>query len=565
MTTWYLGLSTSGHDPALALVNSAGQVVFAEATERFVQDKRAWGIVPDHVGHLAAALAFVGCTPDDKIIVATSWAASKQDLGREVHDALLPATDTLWMQGLQSQMQYSAGASLLRLGFACQMPEAQRFDHHLCHAVTACYFSPVEDAACMVLDGEGDVGAVSSFQLRGRKLSRNWRSWGPGSLGTFYGWLTGLCGFDWREGEEWKVMGLAAFGRADPVLVNALCQLLAVDRGRLRFAESEEVARIRCLLEPYRRRADAPVMEAADLAATAQAAYRVLADRVLASTFDEASGNLILTGGCALNSSYNGTLIGRGGLDQLFVPPCPADDGNAIGAALLAWMKETGETDIPFGGGSPFLGSRAKDGALAACRQAVQGSLSVTEPRGDTAGLVARRLAQGQILGVMRGRAEFGPRALGNRSIIADPRGAATKERLNRLVKGREPFRPFAPVVAETDMAEWFEKSPRSPYMAMALPFTSRAKTRVHAVVHEDGTGRVQGVSDRIYPWMSELLRAFGRETGVPVLLNTSFNIMGKPILHDVQDAVAMLMTSGLDGVMIEDTLIEKGRRDHGL
>ena len=562
MTTWYLGLSTSGRDPALALVDAGGQVVFAEATERLVQDKRAWGVVPDHVGHLASALAFVGAEPGDDIIVASSWSSTRQTLGREVHDALLPATDTIWMQGLQARMQDSAGASLLRLGYARQMPNVQRFDHHLCHAVTACYFAPVDAAICMVMDGEGDVGAVSSFRLEDRVLTRNWRSWGPGSLGTFYGWLTGLCGFDWRKGEEWKVMGLAGFGQADAALVEALSQLLIVDRGRLRFVEPDQIARIRALIEPLARAPGTPVMEAADLAATAQAAYAILADRVLDAVADGSADNLILTGGCALNSSHNGTIPGRRAIDRLFVPPCPADDGNAIGAALLAWMKDRGETRIPFGGGSPFLGSAVDMGALRACCQAVRGSLRVTELGDHSADLVAGRLATGKILGVMRGRAEFGPRALGNRSVLADPRGPATKDRINRLVKGREPYRPFAPVLADTALADWFERAPASPYMSMALPFRPRAKDRFHAVIHQDGTGRAQSACRSIYPWMSDLLAAFNRQTGCPVLLNTSFNIMGKPIVHEVQNAIAMLMTTGLDGVVIEDVLIEKDSHD---
>lgn len=562
MTRWYLGLSTSGHDPALAIVDEQGRVVFAEATERFMQDKRAWGIMPDHVSHLATALAAAGVSPGDSIQVSTSWASIKNDRGIEVHDALLPGTDTLWMMGMQAQIQQAAGASLLRLGFATEKPEVSRFDHHLCHAVAACYFSSFEDATCLVMDGEGDVGSVSTFQVRGRELKRNWRSWGPGSLGTLYGWLTGLCGFDWRKGEEWKVMGLAAFGTAAPEISETITQLLLVDRGRLRFAEAETIAAVRAIAEQYRRAPDAPVMQAADLAAAGQAAFAGIADAILQAIGDEGSGNLILSGGCALNSSYNGTIAGRFGFDAVHVPPCPADDGNAVGAALLGWMKDLGRKQIPYGGGSPYLGSQPMSAKLAACQKAANKGLQVTELGGNSAGVVAERLAAGSILGVMRGGAEFGPRALGNRSIIADPRHPDMKDKINRRVKGREPYRPFAPVVASKDLGDWFETPQASPYMAMALPFRSTVRTQVPAVVHEDGTGRVQSVTKEVYPWMSSLVDAFGRDTGVPVLLNTSFNIMGKPIVHEVEDAIGMLMTTGLDGVLIEDTLFEKDKHD---
>lgn len=558
MTNWYLGLSTSGHDPALAIVDEQGQVVFAEATERFLQDKRAWGIVPDHVSHLAAAFASAGVSTGDRIHVSTSWSSTKNDRNVEVHDALLPGVDTLWMMGLQAQMQQAAGAALLRLGFAQGQPDIRRFDHHLCHAVTACYFSSFDDAACLVMDGEGDVGAVSSFRFSDRELTRNWRSWGPGSLGTLYGWLTGLCGFDWRKGEEWKVMGLAAFGSANPDLASAISRLLLVDRGRLRFADAETIAAVRDIAEQYRRAPDAPIMQAADLAASGQVAFAGIADAILEAIADSGSQNLILSGGCALNSSYNGTIAGRCGFDAVHVPPCPADDGNAIGAALLGWMADQGKRQIPYGGGSPYLGSRPSRAKLAACQQAAAQGLEVTDLGGNSANTLADRLAAGRILGVMRGRAEFGPRALGNRSILADPRHPDMKDKINRRVKGREPYRPFAPVVATQHLEDWFVAPQVTPYMAMALPFLSSVKERVPAVVHEDGTGRVQSVNKEIYPWMSDLLGALERETGVPVLLNTSFNIMGKPIVHEVEDAIGMLMTTGLDGVLIEDTLFEK-------
>ena len=557
MTVWYLGLSTSGHDPALALVDEAGQVGFAEATERFLQDKRAWGVAPDHVSHLARALRAVGAAPGDRIVVGTSWATTKAHNGRKVHDALLPARDTIWMQGLQSRVQDSAGLSLLRLGFCDEPPPVHRFDHHLCHAVTACYFTDTADAACLVLDGEGDVGAVSFFELRQRALSRKWRSWGPGSLGTLYGWLTGLCGFDWRDGEEWKVMGLAAFGRADPDCVAQVAQLLIADRGRLRFADDEAVQATRRLLEPLARGPGDPVFQAADLAAAGQAAYATLADEILAAVAGS-HDTLILSGGCALNSSYNGTIPGRTGFSRLVVPPCPADDGNAIGAALLAWMEDTGADRVPFGGGSPFLGSAVSTTAAAACRKAAAQGLAVTElPAGDP-DTVAGLLARGQILGVMRGRAEFGPRALGNRSILADPRRAEMKDAVNARVKGREAYRPFAPVVPERAVAGMFDCPAASPYMSMTLPWKSGFAHRVPAVVHEDGTGRLQSVTPEMFPWLSGVLSAFGRRAGVDVLLNTSLNIMGKPIVHSAEDALGMLLSTGLDGVLIEDVLIRK-------
>ena len=558
MALFHLGLSTSGHDPALALVDEAGQIVFAEATERFLQDKRAWGISPDHVSHLEAALKAVGFDARcDQLDVATTWKKTKADVPVQVSEDFLPATDGLWLRELQGGLQALAGASLLRLGLYQQKRDPRRYDHHLCHAVAACAFAPVEDATCLVIDGEGQVGAVSLFDLRARRIKRRWRSWGPGSLGTFYAWLTQLCGFDWRLGEEWKVMGLAAYGKVQPEIRDALSDVMTVDRGRLRFADKDVLRPIIEQLNAIARAPGADLMQAADLAASGQAAYAAFADKILAEGIDGAEGNLILSGGCALNSSFNGTITGRVGIERLFVPPAPADDGNAIGAALLSWMETSGHRQIPVCDGSPFLGSRPSAKAIASLAH-MKACAKISEIPSDGTARVAGLLAEGKIVGVMRGRAEFGPRALGHRSILADPRASGMKDRINREVKGREPYRPFAPVVAQEQVGDWFERPQPSPYMSITLPWRADKIDLVPAVVHADGTGRLQTVCAQNAPWMHRLTQALGALTGVPIVLNTSFNIMGKPIVHSVEDALAVFMSSGLDAVLIENTLIEK-------
>lgn len=558
MSVYYLGLSTSGHDPALALVDSTGCLVFAEATERFIQQKRAWGIMPDHASHLERALSAVGFDRDhDRLVVASSWSGIKADIPVQVSNAMLPATDGLWLRNVQMQAQSNAGASLLRLGLACQMPEVLRFDHHLCHAVAACFQAPMDDATCLVIDGEGEVGAVSLYDLRGRRIKRRWRSWGPASLGTFYAWLTMLCGFDWRLGEEWKVMGLAAFGEVLPDLADALDVILLVDNGRLRFADEALIDRAREVAARHGRAAKDPIMQAANLAATGQAVYARMVDRILQSCAGDETGNLIMTGGCALNSSYNGTIVGRSAFDQVFIPSAPADDGNAVGAAVLAWMKDTGTKSIPTGNGSPYLGSAPRSRTIEKLVQGC-GAAKVTDVSSNSAAVIAERLERGCIIGVLRGRAEFGPRALGHRSILADPRPADMKERINKSVKGREVYRPFAPIIPQDQCDYWFERAQPSPYMSFTLPWRLQHREKVPAVVHADGTGRLQTVTSDSSPWIHELVETFGRSTNVPIILNTSFNVMGKPIVDSMEDAMAVFMTSGLDCILIENVLIEK-------
>ncbi|HYC99368.1 carbamoyltransferase family protein [Brevundimonas sp.] len=560
MSRFYLGLSTSGHDPALAIVDEDGRIRFAEATERFLQDKRAWGAAPDLVGHLESALNVVGFDPaSDQLVVSTSWARVKADLPVSVSNAMLPVTDGLWLRGLQAHAQAAAGDSLLRLGLAQTPPEVRHFDHHLTHAVGACSSAPFDHGLCLVIDGEGDVGAASLFRLREGRLSRLWRSWGPGSLGSYYAWLTGLCGFDWRAGEEWKVMGLAAFGTPDDALVGTLESMLDIVDGRPRLPEQAVIDAAVARATPYGRMPRDPVERAAGLAASGQAAYARMADRILEScaTLDER--NLVLSGGCALNSSYNGTIRGRFGFDHVHVPSAPADDGNALGAALLSWMQDHPDQPGMSGAASPFLGTcpdrRVIEQTVANCGHS---RISAVAGEGGLS-ILASRLAAGQIIGVMRGGAEFGPRALGHRSILADPRPGDMKDRLNQRVKGREPYRPFAPVVPADRVGEWFDRAQPSPYMSFTLPWKTAVRDRVPAVVHADGTGRLQTVDASSDPWMNGLLAAFEAQTGAPIVLNTSFNVMGKPMVHSVQDAMAVLATTGLDGVLLEDVLIEKG------
>jgi carbamoyltransferase len=312
MTRYYLGLSTSGHDPALAIVDERGAIRFAEATERFLQDKRAWGAAPDHVGHMEHALAAISFDPAaDRLVIASSWARVKADLPVAVSNALLPGADGQWLRGLQAHAQEAAGASLLRLGILSEMPQVRRFDHHLCHAASACHSAPFADGLCLVIDGEGDVGAASVFILREGRLKRAWRSWGPGSLGTLYAWLTGACGFDWRAGEEWKVMGLAAFGTPRPALTDAIRSMVTIVDGRPQLPTREVIDAAVAMTAPYGRRPGDPIQCAADLAASGQAAFAQLADQIISACLPLGTQNLVLTGGCALNSSYNGTIRER--------------------------------------------------------------------------------------------------------------------------------------------------------------------------------------------------------------------------------------------------------------
>lgn len=556
MSDYFIGLSTSGHDPAFAIADSTGCVVFAEATERFTQTKRAWGIAPDYVSHIGPEIdKIIQSDSNARFYIANSWKKAKADLPIDSFSGLIPSNLGRWMLGLQSQRHHSAGDQVRSLYQERVVGTHLNFDHHLCHAANGVYSAPFGRGLVLVADGEGEVGSVSLFRLNEGQLKRIWRSWGPGSFGAFYAWITQLCGFDWVAGEEWKVMGLAAYGQADENLVEQLERVLLIEDGRPVFADSNLLDEIKGFLQSHLRLPDQPVMNAANLAASGQMTYQRLMDRMLAPLVDYQEENLIISGGCALNSSYNGTLLSSSTFKQIHVPPAPADDGNAIGAALLAYQQITGKP-LPNGESSAYLGSMPD-------RKSIQSVLKhskwrATQITAANLDVLVQKLIEGNIIGLFRERAEFGPRALGHRSIIADPRKPNMKDLINKKVKFREPYRPFAPMILETHQADWFELSQPSPFMSFALRFKQENAERVPAVVHQDRTGRLQSVSQTSEPWLFQLLTQFHQETGVPILLNTSLNVMGKPIVHSVEDAVAVLATTGLDALVLGDYLIEK-------
>jgi carbamoyltransferase len=267
------------------------------------------------------------------------------------------------------------------------------------------------------------------------------------------------------------------------------------------------------------------------------------------------SSNLILSGGCALNSSYNGKIVGNSGFANLHVPSAPADDGNALGAALLAFREDNPHAPPAAGLASPYLGSTVSSVVLERMRPHEKRLRRVGEAIVPE---TAKRLAAGKLVGWVQGRAEFGPRALGNRSILADPRPADAKDIINAKVKYREAFRPFAPSILADRAAEWFDNVQASPFMERTLAWKESVRDKVPAVVHADGTGRLQTVTPTLNPRYHALITEFDRLTGVPVLLNTSFNVMGKPILHSAEDAILMFYTTGLDVLVIDDWMLEK-------
>ena len=574
---YYVGLATTFHDPALAIVGPSGEVLFAEATERYLQYKRAPNCEPDSAPRMASLLER-WIPPGAEIVVATSWGEEFSDfltnsaqagsfdldsilgLSPELNRSLVPERAERALIASLHLAQRRAGLGLLlgldRAGGGRAILGLRRYPHHLAHAAYGCWSSPFREAACLVVDGMGETGASALYELEAGQIREVKRHRGRESIGFFFGLVTDLAGFDQAAGEEWKIMGLAPYGQPSPDLMDLLRRLYRVEGGKLVFADVTTVRDVAAEIEA-RRPADPDNQGWADLARCGQDVFAEMMDVYLAEA--EAlvpSDNLVLAGGCALNSSFNGRLVGRGRFRHLHVPSAPADDGNALGAAWLAFQADNPGWQPPTGPMTPYLGSTVSTAPLA--------RMADWEPRLKQLGhdavieAAADILAEGKLVGWVQGRAEFGPRALGNRSILADPRPADAKDLLNAKVKYREAFRPFAPSILAEHGAEWFEAYQDSPYMERTLVWREEVRGRVPAVVHQDGTGRLQSVTRERNPLYAALIGAFERRTGVPILLNTSFNVMGKPILHTAEDAILMFYTTGLDAIVVEDWLLVK-------
>jgi carbamoyltransferase len=437
-------------------------------------------------------------------------------------------------------------------------------EHHLAHAVQAWRFGPEDEASVLTADGMGEWTATATWRAGRAGLVRVAERCYPQSLGKVYAAVTQHLGF-LPDADEGKTMGLAPYGR--PRLVPEFNKLVRHDPERLYEIDLDAFAYplgrtvmggapFARRFGPARRR-DAPIEPAhEDLAFAAQAVLEEVlvgvARGLLPSPELRPAGpgprHLGLAGGLFLNCAVNGRIVREAGFDSVFVFPAAGDAGAAAGAAAhVAGMERSELTHA-------FLGDAFDADAVA---KAVEGRGARTVA--DPAAAAAEALARGKVVGWFQGRMEFGPRALGGRSILADPRDPGVKDRLNREVKFREGFRPFAPSVLEEKAAEWFLSPRPSPFMLLTFPVRPERRGEVPGVVHVDGSARVQTVGrEPELLLFRRLVDAFAARTGVPLVLNTSFNVRGEPIVRTPAEAVACFDRSGIDVLVLGNRMLGK-------
>ena len=594
-----LGLSAYYHDAAAALVVD-GRVVAAAQEERFTRRRHDAGF-PANAARYCLEHAGVGLDGLDAVVFYDKPFLKFERL-LETYLANAPrglrsfvAAMPVWIkEKLFLKSELRRGLRELAGGEA-RLPRLLFSEHHRSHAASAFFPSPFDSAAVLCLDGVGEWATSSAWVGQGASLHPLWEIQFPHSLGLLYSAFTYYTGFRVNSG-EYKMMGLAPYG--EPRYVDAIRSHLVdvkpdgsfrLDMRYFDYATGLRMTneRFDALFGGPPRRPDDPVdARCMDVAASIQ---RVTEDIVLglARGLRRESGErrLCLAGGVALNCVANGRVLRESGFEDVWIQPAAGDAGGALGAALVAWYAEPGRRRKPAGRdcmAGAALGPEWSDQQIVSFL-AAEGIPNEQVPPDDLAERVAALLAGGAVVGWMQGRMEFGPRALGQRSILADPRRADMQRDLNLKIKFRESFRPFAPAVPVERVGDFFELDRPSPYMLLVAgvrdsdsvrpPGTDQprglerlraVRSPLPAVTHVDGSARVQTVDATVNPRFHALLEAFGRLTGVPVLVNTSFNVRGEPIVCTPTDAYRCFMGTAMDYLVMGSCLLRRGDQPAG-
>jgi carbamoyltransferase len=569
-----LGINAAFHDQAACLVRD-GVVLAAAEEERFTHIKhgkrpvpfstwelpfhaidyclRAAGVQLVDIGHVAYSF-------DPALLLGQHAGQATITLPLEPSAAPTPAEwesawDPLFLSSIVNAPRHLADGAPhhLRARFRrarADGPYRWHFvDHHAAHAASAFLASPFERAAILTLDGRGERATTSYGLGHGACIERIGQVNFPHSLGLLYEALTEYLGF-LPSSDEYKVMALASFGA--PTFLDEFRSLIQLGHdGCYSIAPLRLVERF----GPARERGGPLEQRHYDIAHSLQKATEDAA-LALVNWLHTATGcdNLCMAGGVALNCVLNARLRDCGPFQQIWAQPASGDAGTALGAALLVDAQERGAAERSWRMEHAFLGPSFDDAEI---EQFLRWSQLPYRRLTNVADEAAEILARDRVIGWFQGRMEYGPRALGARSILASPLHAEMQARLNDI-KDREDFRPVAPVVLEEAAGEWFRDAGQSPFMLFVHDVLPEKAARIPAVRHVDGTARIQTINRQQHALYYDLLRAFEARTGVPVLVNTSFNTRGEPIVCTPRDAVESFWTSPLDALVIGSFLLEK-------
>lgn len=570
-----LGFNCYGHDSAASLIID-NKVVFAVEEER-LNRKKHFGGLPE--ASIRECLDFAGLTLADVDHVTFFWKPSISY--SKIPVFLLKFWDKV-PSLLMEQRSFSVEENLGMLNYLSEMrklpetlnktfPGNNKFkfhlmEHHLCHAASAFYPTPYEDAAILTTDGAGEWTTSMLAYGKGNSIKKLSNIETPYSLGAFYQAISRHLGFKLIEGPG-KLMGLASYGNPNTETYQKMRQLfeLTHDGGfkmdmnyfSYHYTRKSGVSeKFTKLFGPSKAQGKDWSEYELEVAASAQ---RIVEDVLLHAARHlkkvTKSDNLCIAGGVGLNSVTNGLMAKEGIFKNIFIQPAAGDSGTSLGSALLlnhAILDRKREWVMD----SAFLGPGYQDDAYE--KAIKQFDLPYVKTQTNYAKFAAKKLAENKIIGWFQGRLEFGPRALGNRSIIASPLHLDMKNVLNARVKFREGFRPFAAIVLEEDCGKYFDSSYPNPYMLVVYDVLEEYRQKLPAITHVDNTVRIQTVNRTENPEMRDLLEAFKEETGYSVLINTSFNIKGEPIVCNPYDAVWSFDRADMDYLIIGNYIVAK-------
>lgn len=527
------GFYVGNQDPSACIIRD-GEIIAAVEEERLCGEKFARGRMPTRA--IKNVLKQAGITINDVDAIATTWITYPDFKGK-----------------VEDYFRFTFG----------HCPKIMQYYHHLCHASSAYYASGFEDSKIVTYDLSGDNISTAIWHGKGDKIEPVLQVERPNSVGIFYSIITQYLGFD-RDSDEYKVMGLAAYQKPSIDLswfLKETDKAYELDMAYTRYATHKDTGnRDECLFSdaleaklgmPPRRNEPLNDRHMA-LAASCQARLEEVVLSML-KKYVNPGEKLCVAGGVGLNCSMNGKFMGSGHFGEIYVQPAAGDDGLSIGAAYLAAL-ELGDKPKPMA--NAFLGPRYSNDEIRKWLDVFQMPYTETD---DPCAAAAQLIAEGKIVGWFNGRMEFGPRALGSRSILADPRRAEMKAEINGRVKFREDFRPFAPSALVEEAQRYFMQTQENPYMTMAVPVTDEGARVLPAITHANGTARVQTVDARRAPNYHKLIKSFSQiADGCGAVLNTSLNVMGQPLSCSPNDAVRVFACSGMDAMVLENFVIQK-------
>ncbi|HXP82203.1 MAG TPA: carbamoyltransferase C-terminal domain-containing protein [Verrucomicrobiae bacterium] len=554
-----LGFNYSQMHDSSACIARDGDLLFAVAEERISRIKHDAGFPHNAI---RACLNFAGVRPDQLDAVCAGWPAPHQMLLSDLSSfakGQFPFTYENFLnvtRSYASMAHQNGGFKRFTYHFGPTKAQMRFVDHHLAHAISAYSYGGFDKAAVVVMDGRGAWEASSIWYGHDGKLDPVLTIPWPNSLGLFYAQFTQYLGFV-PNSDEWKVMGLAPYGSPE---VN-LSEFISFNHETYRvnapllFERNNGTSAIAKRLGPERTPESEIDETFKNIAFAVQDACEA-AMLALVKLATEKTGcrNVCLAGGVALNSKANGKIQASGIVDHIFVQPAASDDGVALGAVFAPYLDGGGRLPM-----KPlrhvYLGPEFSDAEI---EKALRTYKLRAAKLNDVAATTAELLANGKIIGWFQGRMEFGPRALGHRSILADPRDPEMNAKVNNAVKFREWWRPFAPSMLKEVAGEYLEHACDSPFMILTNPVRPEKRDVIPSVTHVDGSARPQTVEKEISPLYWNLINEFGKRTGVPVLMNTSFNLRGEAIVNTPTDAIRTFFSSGMDALVIGSYLVEK-------